>query len=148
MKFCVGASQKVINWVCGLKINLSLCFLTEHHAIKAYWGVEVWLHSFFDLSTRCRWVVSFTLRLLYSQGKSPWNPLDRRLGEPQSRSGCGGEEKNSQPLTGTEPKNPARPACSLALYRLNYYGAYVCRLRVTNMFTARKHEFYTEILKI
>jgi hypothetical protein len=41
-------------------------------------------------------VVSFTLRPLYSQGKSPWYPLDRRLGGPQSRSGRG-EEKNSQP---------------------------------------------------
>jgi len=40
-------------------------------------------------------VVSFTLRTLYSQGKSPWYPLYRRLGGPQSRSGSGGEEKNS-----------------------------------------------------
>jgi hypothetical protein len=39
---------------------------------------------------------------LYPQGKSPWYPLDRRLGEPQSRSGCGGEEKNFQPLPGLE----------------------------------------------
>jgi hypothetical protein len=30
-------------------------------------------------------------------------PLDRRLGEPQSRSGRGGEEKNSQPPPGIEP---------------------------------------------
>jgi hypothetical protein len=37
---------------------------------------------------------------LYPQGKSPWYPLDRRLGGPQSQSGCGGEEKNSQPLPG------------------------------------------------
>jgi hypothetical protein len=36
-------------------------------------------------------------------GKSPWYPLDRRLGGPQSRSGRGGEEKNSQPLPGIEP---------------------------------------------
>jgi hypothetical protein len=28
--------------------------------------------------------------------------LDRRLGVPQSRSGRGGEEKNSQPLPGLE----------------------------------------------
>jgi hypothetical protein len=31
----------------------SLC-LTKHHAMKAYWGVEVQLHSFFDLGTRWR----------------------------------------------------------------------------------------------
>jgi hypothetical protein len=29
--------------------------------------------------------------------------LDRRLRGPQSRSGCGGEEKNSQPLPALEP---------------------------------------------
>jgi hypothetical protein len=29
--------------------------------------------------------------------------LDRRLGGPQSRSGHGGEEKNSQTLPGLEP---------------------------------------------
>jgi hypothetical protein len=38
-----------------------------------------------------------------SQGKSNWYPLDRWLGGPQSRSGRGGEEKNSQPLSGLEP---------------------------------------------
>jgi hypothetical protein len=41
------------------------------------------------------------------QGKSPWYPLDRRLGGPQSRSGRGGLEKNSQPPQGIEPQNPA-----------------------------------------
>jgi hypothetical protein len=39
-------------------------------------------------------VVSFTPRQLYPQGKSPWYPLDRRLGGPLSHSGRGGEEKN------------------------------------------------------
>jgi hypothetical protein len=38
------------------------------------------------------------LWLLYPKGNSPWYPLDRRLGGPQSQSGRGGEEKNSQPL--------------------------------------------------
>jgi hypothetical protein len=36
-------------------------------------------------------------------GKEPPYPLDRRLGGPQSRSGRGGEEKNSQPPLGLEP---------------------------------------------
>jgi hypothetical protein len=47
--------------------------------------------------------VNFTPRPLYPQRKSPWYPLDRTLGGPQSRSGRGGEEKNSQPLPGLEP---------------------------------------------
>jgi hypothetical protein len=48
-------------------------------------------------------MVSFTSRPLYPQGKSPWYPLDRRLGGPQSRSGRGGEKKTPQPLPGLEP---------------------------------------------
>jgi hypothetical protein len=36
------------------------------------------------------------------QGKSPRYPLDRRLSGPQSRSGRGSEEKNSQLLPGIE----------------------------------------------
>jgi hypothetical protein len=41
-------------------------------------------------------------RSLYPLGKSPWYLLDRRLSGPQSRSGRGGEEKNSQPQPGIE----------------------------------------------
>jgi hypothetical protein len=44
------------------------------------------------------------------QGKSPCYQLGRRLGGPQSGSGRGGLEKNSQPTPGTEPQNPDRPA--------------------------------------
>jgi hypothetical protein len=40
-----------------------------------------------------RWVVSFTPRPLYPRGKSPWFPLDKRLGGPQNWSGRLGEEK-------------------------------------------------------
>jgi hypothetical protein len=35
--------------------------------------------------------------------ESSWYPLDRWMGGPQSCSGHGGEEKNSQPLPGIEP---------------------------------------------
>jgi hypothetical protein len=48
-------------------------------------------------------VVSFAPWPLYPEGNRPWYPLDRRLGGAQSRSGRGGEEKNSQPLLGLEP---------------------------------------------
>jgi len=33
--------------------KLSLC-LTKYHTMKAYWGLEVQLHAFFDLGTRWR----------------------------------------------------------------------------------------------
>jgi hypothetical protein len=46
-------------------------------------------------------MVRFTPQLLCPHGKSPWYPLDRRLGGSQSRSGRQ-REKNSQPLLGFE----------------------------------------------
>jgi hypothetical protein len=82
-----------------LKVKLSLC-LTKYHAMKTYWGSGSRAQRSLDLGTRWRWVVSFTPRPLYSQGKRPQCPLDRRLGGPQSRSGHSVEEKNSQPLAG------------------------------------------------
>jgi hypothetical protein len=45
-------------------------------------------------------------RPLYPQGKSPWYPLDRTRGGPQSHSGRGGEEKNSQPRRNSNPRTP------------------------------------------
>jgi hypothetical protein len=59
--------------------------------------VEVYLHAFLTSALDgSRWVVRFTPRPLYPHGKGPCYPLDRRLSGPQSRSGHGGEEKNSQ----------------------------------------------------
>jgi hypothetical protein len=85
------------------KANLSLCsFLTEHHAMKAYWGGGI-APRILDLGTRLRWVVSFTPRSLYIQGKSPWYPLDRRLGGPRRWSGRGDGKRNSQPPPGIKP---------------------------------------------
>jgi hypothetical protein len=56
-----------------------------------------------DFGIMWRWVISFTSRPLYPQGRSPSYPLGRRVGGPQSWSGRGGEEKDSQPLQGLEP---------------------------------------------
>jgi len=56
-----------------VKVKLSLYFfLTEHHDMKTYWGSILW-----PWGTRWRWVVSFTPRPLYRQGKTPWYSLDR-----------------------------------------------------------------------
>jgi hypothetical protein len=48
--------------------------------------------------------VSFTPRLLYPQEKSPWYPLDRRLGGPQNPSERGGEEKIPSPRRESNPR--------------------------------------------
>jgi hypothetical protein len=39
---------------------------------------------------------------LYLLEKNPWYPLNRKLGRPQSWSGHGSEDTNSQPLLGLE----------------------------------------------
>jgi hypothetical protein len=70
--------------------------------MKAYWETGGIAPRILDLGTRWRWVVSFTPRPLYPQGMRPCYPLDRRLSGPQSRSGRGGEEKNSYPLPALE----------------------------------------------
>jgi hypothetical protein len=103
-------SKYFIYWnVCSIpikvkvKVKLPLCFLTEHHAMKAYWGSGGIAPRILNLGTRWRWVVSFTPRPLYPQGKNASYSSDGRLDGPQSRSGRGGEEKNSQPLPRLEP---------------------------------------------
>jgi len=50
--------------------------------------------------------------------KSLWYPLNKSLGGLQSRSGRGGEEKNSQPLPGLEGPRPDHSASSSAVYHL------------------------------
>jgi hypothetical protein len=41
--------------------------------------------------------------LFYTWGKRPWYPLSRRLGWPQTQSGCCGERKDLLPLVGIKP---------------------------------------------
>jgi hypothetical protein len=91
---------------------LSLCF-NWNHTVETCWGSVDLAPCILDLRTRWRWVVSFIPQLLYPQGKSPWYPLDRRLGGLQSSSGHG-NEKNSQHLLGLKP--PDYPAHSPLLY--------------------------------
>jgi hypothetical protein len=98
--------------VSKVKVRLFLCFLTEHQAMKAYWGSGGIALRIFYLGTTWKWVVSFTHWPLYPQEKSPWYPPDRRLGGPQSRSGRSGEKFPAHAETPT----PYHPARSPALY--------------------------------
>jgi hypothetical protein len=52
--------------------------------MKTYWGSGGIAPLIIDPGTRWRWVVGFTPRPLYPQEKSPWYPLDRRLGGPRA----------------------------------------------------------------
>jgi hypothetical protein len=82
--------------------------------MKAYWGSGGIAQRILDLGIRRRWVVSFTSRPLYPHRKSPWYPLDRKLGGLQSRSGRGGGGEKFPALAGT--RTLGHPARSLALY--------------------------------
>jgi hypothetical protein len=54
-----------------VKVKLSLCFsLTEHHRIEAYWMSGGVAPRIVSLGTRWRWLVSFTPRTLYPQGRA------------------------------------------------------------------------------
>jgi hypothetical protein len=66
---------------------------------------KTWRHNsiILVLGTRRRWVVSLMPRPLYPRGNCPRYLLDRRLGEPQSRSGRYGEEKNLTPAGNRSP---------------------------------------------
>jgi hypothetical protein len=44
--------QKILTIYLKVKRESSPCALTEYHAMKAYWGVEVQLHALFDLGIR------------------------------------------------------------------------------------------------
>jgi hypothetical protein len=65
-------------------------------------------------------------------GKEPRYPLYRRLGGPQSRSGRGGEEKNSQPLPGLEPPiiQPVAQRYTTELSRLQLFLQLLVKIKV------------------
>jgi hypothetical protein len=72
------------------KVKLSLCFnrAPRHGGLLRSGNIDPHV---LDLGTGWRWMVSFTVQL-YPQRKTRRYLLDRRLGGPQSRSGCSGEE--------------------------------------------------------
>jgi len=95
-------------------------------------------------------VFSFTRRSLYPRGKSPRYPLDRRLGGSQKRSERGGEQKNSQPLTGLEPpdhpaRTPAIPDPNIAKkWRKQIYTHFILTVLqfYINLRDAETHELF------
>jgi hypothetical protein len=84
-----------------------------------------WMYrpTFSWLGTSWKWVISFTPRPLYTQGRSPRYPLDRRLGGPQSQSGQYGDVKI---LASTRTRTPTPWPFSQSLYRLRYPGSFIC----------------------
>jgi len=75
--------------------------------MKAYGGRGSIAPRILGLGSRWRWVVSFTPQPLYPQGKSPCYLMNKRLCGPLSRSGRGGEEKNSTDLIHNDKRKMA-----------------------------------------
>jgi hypothetical protein len=74
-ELCLASNGRMVE----IKVKLSLC-LTMYHTMKRYRGSGSIASHILKLGTRWWGVVSFTLQPLYPQGKSPWYPLDSRLG--------------------------------------------------------------------
>jgi hypothetical protein len=73
--------------------------------------------SLLDLDTNFGRVVSIKPRQLYTLGKSPLYPLDRRLGGPQSRLGVYGRAKILDRISGLKLRPLGGPARNQSLYR-------------------------------
>jgi hypothetical protein len=89
----------------NVKVKLSLCFFLNWapRVEGVFWEWQYSsTHSLNSAFNRSEWPDSRSGRFIPRE-RSPRYSLDRRLGGPQSRSGRGGEEKNSQPLPGLEP---------------------------------------------
>jgi hypothetical protein len=68
---------------------------SRHEGVLGEWGIApiiLWPRYLMEVSGQLHTPVA-----LSPGKKNPWYRLDRRLGGPQSRSGRGGEEINSQP---------------------------------------------------
>jgi hypothetical protein len=78
--------------------------------MKAYTGSRGIASFILNLSTRWRWVVNCTPRLLY-RCEEPWDPLNNRMGGLQSRPGCSGRGEKSHVPTSIQKVD--HPVCSL-----------------------------------
>jgi hypothetical protein len=82
--------------------------------MTGYWGNGCIAPCIVDLGTEMEVSGQLHTSTALTQGKSSCYPLDMRLGGNKSRSGRGGEEKNSQPAGTRTPDHPAR---NPALYK-------------------------------
>jgi hypothetical protein len=99
--------EHAVTWKAWKNVKFSLCFsITKHHALKAYWASRGIAPRILDLGTRWRWVVSFTPPPLYPQGKSPWYPLDTRLGGPRTVLDAVVKRKIPSPRREWNPRTP------------------------------------------
>jgi hypothetical protein len=97
--------QEPAQWGKEKKVKLSLCCINQalrHEGVRESGGID----PLFIISVPGGggWSVS---RPLYSLGKNPWYPLDRRVSGPHRRSGRCGEKNSVLLLPGMEPWLPS-----------------------------------------
>jgi hypothetical protein len=86
------------------------------HAVRAYGGVEVQLHSFVTwIPDEGEWSAS-CLSCLAPAERAPTTPKHSRLDRHQSQSGCCGEQKKLLPWPGIKTRILGGPAYSLVSY--------------------------------
>jgi hypothetical protein len=113
-----------------VKLKLPLC-LTKHQAMKTLEKVEMYLHAFFDLGTRWRWVGQLYKAAALLPGKEPQYPLDRRLGGPQDQTGHGVLREKFPSSVGN--RTPIMQPVSQSLRRLSCpcFQMYCCKAKLT-----------------
>jgi hypothetical protein len=117
-------------------------------AMKAYWVSIGTAALIINLGSRWRRVVHFTLRPPYPPPvpeKEPREPLNKRLGGPQSRTGVVEEYENLLISPRIEPRTVQ--AVVWSLYRMSYAGSSMNRRRnnkpnmTTKIKKIRNHKF-------
>jgi hypothetical protein len=83
--------------------------------MEAYWGTGSIAPCILELGIKWRWVVSFTPPSLYPHCKSPWFPLERRLGGPPEPFWTRWWREKFPAFAGI--RSPDHPARSPELYR-------------------------------
>jgi hypothetical protein len=93
------------------KVKFYLCWM-KHHAIKTFCGSGGLAPRILNLGARWCWVVSFTPRQLYLQGRSSRYTLHRRLGWPQPEPGwTRWRWRKTLTLPGIEAETEKLPKC-------------------------------------
>jgi hypothetical protein len=87
-------------------------------------------------------VVSFTPQLLYSQGRSPWYPLDRRLGGPRAVLDAVVKRKIPSPYWELNPRTPIVQPIAQCYTELSWLSVRVNFIKSGCYFVNRKFRLY------
>ena len=102
-----STKSTIVSHAFSFHYMLQAQYVKDKAAMKAYKESGAIAAIILNLGIRWGWVVSSMRWPLYLWGKNPWYLLNRRLGAPQSWSGCFGEKKITPPSENWNPEPPA-----------------------------------------